>query len=407
MSAVNTHEEMPFQFNELFFSRTDPAGLIQSGNAVFERVSGFPWDELSGKPHKIVRHPDMPRAVFFTLWDQIKRGEPVGAYVKNKTKDGRHYWVFAVVTPITGGYLSVRLKPSSPLFDTIRSEYETLRGRELRENLSAADSANILYARLTELGYASYQAFMADALACEVVARDEKLSRPSDQRIPIFRDVLAAAKKLIDHAATVSAGYAKNERVSLNFQVQAAKLGDAGVVTGQISKNYDLICAQINAALGKFATSAEDVLATVQAGLFLTCTALIQREVLELFRREDAIGGNRTEEIPRLEEQMQAYQGRAIDGLTQISEQAHLFRRKCDDMKRMAEALEVTRIMGMVECARQKGVGESLTELLSELEALQTTVSSGLAEIDRLNQRIAYATSGLLSHSRWLLAKAS
>ena len=405
--AASPSEEMPFQFDELFFSRTDTAGIIRSGNSVFQRVSGFEWDELIGKPHKVVRHPDMPRAVFFTLWDFIKRGEPVGAYVKNRTKDGRHYWVFAVVTPIEGGFLSVRLKPSSELFVVAQREYEALRAQELAEDLSAAESAERLYARLQSLGYDSYQDFMADAIAQEIIARDAKLARVVDRRIPVFKDVLAHSKGLLSQAATVAAGYGKNERVSLNFQVQAAKLGDAGVVTGQISKNYDLICSQINASLANFAAAAEDVLATVHSGLFLTCTALIQSEVLELFRREASLADSHGEEIPKLEGQMLAYQTHAIEGLSSITDQALVFRRRCEDMKRMAGALEVTRIMGMVECARQKTVGESLTELLTELESLQATVSGGLQQIDRLNQRIAYATESLLSQSRWLLSRAA
>jgi uncharacterized coiled-coil protein SlyX len=219
--------------------------------------------------------------------------------------------------------------------------------------------------------------------------------------------VLGFSHDLLEHAATVSKSYSKNERVSLNFQVQAAKLGEAGIVTGQISKNYDLICAQINANLAQFATAAADVLATVQNGLFLTCTALIQDEVLALFRRETDLADSHAEEIPKLESQMLAYQERALEGLSSIADQALLFRRKCDDMKRMAGALEVTRIMGMVECARQKAVGENLTELLTELEALQVTVSGGLQQIDRLNQRIANGTQNLLSYARWLASRAA
>lgn len=404
---ADSTEEMPFQFDELFFSRTDQAGLIRAGNNVFERVSGFSWDELMGKPHKIVRHPDMPRAVFYTLWDFIKRGEPVGAYIKNRTKDGRHYWVFAVVTPIEGGFLSVRLKPSSEIFATIRSVYARLRARELADNLAPGDSADLLFAQLKTLGYDSYAAFMADALSCEVAAREEKRGRPSDRRISIFKDVLGSSKGLLGHAATISASYAKNERVSLNFQVQAAKLGEAGVVTAQISKNYDLICTRINASLATFATAADDVLTTVQNGLFLTCTALIQCEVLDLFRREATLAGSHADEIPKLEGQMRAYQDHALAGLTSIGEQAVNFRRKCDEMKRMAGALDVTRILGMVECARHNEVGDSLAELLNELEGLQNTVSDGLQQIDRHNQRIARGTESLLGHARWLLNRAA
>ncbi len=313
MPPEDTTEEMPFRFDELFFSRTDTHGIIQSGNAVFQRVSGYSWDELIGKAHKLVRHPDMPRAVFYLLWDRIKRGEPVGAYIKNRTKDGRHYWVFAVVTPIEGGFLSVRLKPSTALFHNVQKEYDALRHAEIADKLAPADSAARLCERLATRGFSDYAAFMATALAGEVAARDKMLSRDSDGRIKRFGDVLECARALLTEAATVSASYTKNERVSLNFQVQAAKLGEAGAATGQISKNYDLICAQINASLEKFTATANDVLTTVNGGQFLTATALIQNEVLALFRCETAGDGpSHDGEIPLLVHQMNAYQ--RLDG---------------------------------------------------------------------------------------------
>ncbi len=90
--------EAPFKIDETFYSRTDERGVIKSGNFVFRRVADYSWDEMIGAPHKIIRHPDMPKAVFWLLWDTIKRGEAIGAYVKNLAKDGLYYWVFAVVT---------------------------------------------------------------------------------------------------------------------------------------------------------------------------------------------------------------------------------------------------------------------------------------------------------------------
>ena len=61
----------------MFFSRTDERGIIRNGNYVFRRVSHFEWDELSGAPHKIIRHPDMPSAVFHIMWKRIQNGEIV------------------------------------------------------------------------------------------------------------------------------------------------------------------------------------------------------------------------------------------------------------------------------------------------------------------------------------------
>jgi len=107
----------------------------------------------------------MPRAVFWLLWETIKAGNPVGAFVKNLAADGRYYWVYAVVTPIDGGYLSVRLKPTSPLLAVVEKEYKALRTRELAENLEPAESAALLLDRLKEMGFRNYDQFMAHALA--------------------------------------------------------------------------------------------------------------------------------------------------------------------------------------------------------------------------------------------------
>ena len=171
------NEEVPFAFDELFFSRANEAGIIRAGNRVFQRVSEYSWDEMLDKPHKLIRHPDMPRAVFWLLWDTIKRGEPVGTYVKDRAKSGRYYWVFAVVTPVEGGYLSVRLKPSSALFTVIEQEYLALTAREAAESLAPEDSAGLLLARLKELGFSDYPSFMSAALGQEVAGATPSWAR--------------------------------------------------------------------------------------------------------------------------------------------------------------------------------------------------------------------------------------
>jgi len=102
---------------DFIVSMTDLKGIITYGNRIFIEFSGYSEAELLGTQHNIIRHPDMPRAVFQLLWDKIQKREECFAYVKNMAKDGSFYWVFANVTPtfdekgnITG-YLSVRRKP--------------------------------------------------------------------------------------------------------------------------------------------------------------------------------------------------------------------------------------------------------------------------------------------------------
>lgn len=99
-------------------SKTDTDGIIEYGNDYFVEISGYKESELIGKPHNIIRHPDMPKVVFKLLWSRIQNKEEIFAYVKNLSKDGGYYWVFANITAsldINGniiGYYSVRRKPS-------------------------------------------------------------------------------------------------------------------------------------------------------------------------------------------------------------------------------------------------------------------------------------------------------
>ena len=103
--------------DDFLVSKTDLKGRITYGNRIFIEYSGYSEAELLGKQHNIVRHPDMPRGVFKFLWDTLESKQECFAYVKNRSKDGGFYWVFANVTPSFGadgaldGYFSVRRKP--------------------------------------------------------------------------------------------------------------------------------------------------------------------------------------------------------------------------------------------------------------------------------------------------------
>ena len=389
-------EEVPFAFEELFFSRTDWRGVIQAGNSVFQRVSIYDWDELLGKPHNVIRHPDMPKGVFWLFWDAIKRGEPIGAYVKNRAKDGRYYWVYAIVTPIEGGYLSVRLKPDSPLFATVAQEYKSLLATVPDTKAGAAAGAEVLLRRLAELGFETYPAFMAAALAEEVAARNRRVGREPDAAIACFGVLVAAARALLAQAEMIFDAYAQSEHVPLNLRIHSAHLGEAGAAIGAISNNYDLISTEIRDSMRTFVAAAAGVLATTNDGLFLLCTASIQRDVAESFREEiaaagaQAQGAGQGEEMRLLEDQQEVYQQKAVEGLRTINDRVGQFRQDCADMKRLASSLETTRVMGKMECARLAGVKDGLNELIDDLEAFQAAIVAGLKEIDANNQNIQH-----------------
>ncbi|WP_417326733.1 PAS domain-containing protein [Halarcobacter sp.] len=122
--------------NEYTFlvSETDEKGIIRFANDAFCEMAEYSFEELIGQPHNIVRHKDMPKIAFKSLWDTVQKGETWTGYVKNATKSGGYYWVFATVYPFescdgTKGYMSCRRKASKEEID----EHEALYKKWLEE----------------------------------------------------------------------------------------------------------------------------------------------------------------------------------------------------------------------------------------------------------------------------------
>jgi len=141
-----TNNEYDYPGNELLMSTTDKQGHMTHCNAAFARVSGYSMDELMGQPHNMVRHPDMPPEAFKDLWATIGNGRSWCGIVKNRRKNGDHYWVRANVTPLVvngkpQGYMSVRAKPT-------------------REEVRAAEA---LYAKIRQEREAGEQSFILHA----------------------------------------------------------------------------------------------------------------------------------------------------------------------------------------------------------------------------------------------------
>ena len=126
-----TQREVPMKDGTILVSKTDLKGRITFCNDEFVQISGFSERELIGASHNIVRHPDMPPAAFADLWDTLKRGEPWYGLVKNRARNGDHYWVYANVTPIVEngkvtGYMSVRTKPAARQIEDAEKQYRRL-----------------------------------------------------------------------------------------------------------------------------------------------------------------------------------------------------------------------------------------------------------------------------------------
>lgn len=132
-----------FGVDEIIVSKTDTKGILTYVNEVFLRVSLYDEADVLGKPHNIIRHPDMPRAVFGLMWQTIQAGQEIFAYVLNLAADGEHYWVLAHVTPTFAsngriiGFHSNRRLPERPAVAAVTSLYADLRAVERRHDRPA------------------------------------------------------------------------------------------------------------------------------------------------------------------------------------------------------------------------------------------------------------------------------
>lgn len=162
-----TFQERVMREDDFLVSKTDLKGHITYGNRIFVEFSGYEERELLGAQHNIVRHPDMPRGVFKFLWDTIQSKHECFAYVKNMSKDGSFYWVFANVTPSfdgqgnVDGYFSVRRKPRKSAVDQVSRLYAQMLDAENKAGSKDACTAsiNMLTDLLNEKGM-NYEAFI-------------------------------------------------------------------------------------------------------------------------------------------------------------------------------------------------------------------------------------------------------
>ncbi|MBU0632012.1 PAS domain-containing protein [bacterium] len=160
---IPNNNEVTFNEDNIIVSKTDTHGKITYCNELFIKMSGYSEMELIDKPHSILRHPDMPRAIFKLLWETIQAKEEINAYVKNLCKDGSFYWVFANVTPSFDekdniiGYFSVRRKPKKESIELIKNLYIKLLQLEKSSGLEA--SMKYLQELLKEKGV-SYEEFI-------------------------------------------------------------------------------------------------------------------------------------------------------------------------------------------------------------------------------------------------------
>ncbi len=387
--------EAPFNLDETFFSRTDNRGVIVAGNYVFSRVSNYSFEELIGAPHKIVRHPDMPKGLFYLMWKQLEDGQAIGAYVDNKAKDGLNYWVYAVTLPYRDGYISVRIKPTSKFLDAIKVIYAKARKAETEDGIPPKESAALILKEIEGLGFPDYRIFSGVALTTELQARkrNSRITSAASE-IEALGELIVAADELQKETVTLSEEFSVIGSVANNMRVVASRLEPSGGAISTLSQNYWSMSEEMSAWFQEFVFGKESEFMKIRNTLvecqFLICTSQILNEAASQFDLERRHLGvfDIDAEKSEMNDLARHYKKESARQLAKIADDTQKITKAISVMRRYALGLSSTRVMCNIESVRVPSGMKHLNSITRQLEGFQKTAEKHLMRVEDLSCQI-------------------
>lgn len=430
-----------FRINEMFFSTTDRAGRIASGNPVFSRVSGYPPEALIGQPHNVIRHPDMPRAVFRIIWEHLLASRPICGFVKNLAADGRHYWVVAFLMPIRTGFLSIRFRPSSPLQSAVAALYAEMVTGEREQEAAHGDRAaamhrseELLVQRLRSRGFDSYEAFMRVLLREEMKSRDAVLATQELELFPADTgsagesaeaDVLRAidresrrAYEQINHlyaqldefaalnddiaekSARVLEHTADFRFIAFNASLRSARLGEEARGLGVIADHLSTTSTATTALVRGLTKRIDAVSAKLRSVVFDLAAARLQIEMVLSFGAEMAealrvptsaareAAESRRGMITDLQQAFATTIHGAVGRLGELERELTDLGANTEDLRRNVLTLQVAQVGGLVEASRLRD-DDSFTTMFADLRGRVDSTKRELEELNDVSSRLA------------------
>ncbi|GAB6041332.1 methyl-accepting chemotaxis protein [Endothiovibrio diazotrophicus] len=408
-----TNVEREFGVEANILSTTDLKGAFTYANGDFERISGFTLGELKGKNHNVVRHPDMPPAAFEALWRTVKAGSSWMGIVKNRCKNGDHYWVDAYVTPIRHGgqvaeYQSVRNKPRRE--DVARAEalYRQINAgktpRALRGGLAmrhrvtlgalagvAAVAVAAVVAGLPPL--AGGVAFAVGALVAAVAVQG--LMRPLSR-------AAAEARAVVDDPLARYVYTGRGDEVGQLLLAFKMLRSEAGALVGRISDtshaltgNAEQLAATVelsnqgtrqqHAETDQVATAVNQMTASIQE---VATNARLTSEAADAASGEAAAGkavvGRTTDSIRRLAGEVE----RAAGVIQRLEGDSAAISSVLDVISGIAEQTNLLALNAAIEAARAGDQGRGFAVVADEVRTLATRTHDSTEEIQTMIERL-------------------
>lgn len=390
-----------FDIADVFLSRTDERGVIRYGNDVFRRLSGYDWPDLIGAPHRIVRHPDMPKCIFRLMWTALQNGQSFGGYVKNRSATGQYYWVFAVAVPIAGGYLSIRLKPSAPLFADVQAMYADLRGAERNAGRDPDEGVAVIQQSVRNMGYRDYAAFSGYALSVEMAARARALGQPVDPTLAQFERIGVLLQNLSKEVQEVVEGFEAISDSPENLNILGSQLKTRREPMQVVAQNYGMLAREIMGSINELAQALNALQDQCFVGRLEHCAGLLYGEAIREFAQNEPNAGTRghAREVIVLKNALSTFIANAADSCARIGTEVDRFVSFGHRLRKMVSGLAVTRVVCLIEARSVDDDTTSIEEISHRLSAFQDDLTLSLDKITSTCSEMAMTVPTTLAKS--------